>query len=161
MFREMRRKKQLIPENEVLEILAKGTTAVLGVIGDEGYPYTVPINYTYNDGKVYFHCAKTGHKLDAIKACDKVSLCVVAKDEVFSEELNTHFQSIIMFGKARILETDEEIVRAAQIFGLKYNSDKSIIDNEIKKDWDNLCVVEITVEHMTGKESLVFTNARG
>ena len=82
MFRKMRRHKQQLSQEETAEILKTGRTAVLGILGDDGYPYTVPINYVYADGKVYFHGARSGHKLDAIRRCAKVSLCVIEKDNV-------------------------------------------------------------------------------
>lgn len=82
MFREMRRKRQQLTEAECIEILKRNTSGVLAVSGDNGYPYAVPLNYVYDGGSVYFHCAKSGHKLDAIRTCDKVSLCVVEQDLV-------------------------------------------------------------------------------
>jgi hypothetical protein len=159
-FRKMRRFNQQLSNEEVIEILNAGKTAVLGLVGDGGYPYTVPVNYVYTDGKIYFHCAKSGHKIDAIKQCDKISLCVVARDDVIKEKLTTCFTSVIVFGKARILETDEEIFNAAEILGLKYNDDKEVVDKEIKREWDALSCVEITIEHMTGKEGLELTRER-
>lgn len=161
MFRKMRRIKQQLPEAEALEILKTGKTAVLAVLGDEGYPYTVPVNYVLADnGKIYFHCARSGHKLDALRRCDKVSLCVVAQDDVIASALETHFRSVIAFGRARILADDAERFRAAEIFGLKYCPDKAAVDREIRREWDALCVVEITIEHLTGKEALALTRAR-
>ena len=115
MFRKMRRFKQLLPEQETVSIIDGAKTGVLGVIGDDGYPYTVPINYVYADGKVYFHGARSGHKLDAIRRCAKVSLCVIEKDNVVKEELTTYFKSVILFGKARVLEKEDEIFHAAEI----------------------------------------------
>lgn len=153
MFREMRRFKQQLSEKESIEILKTGKTGILGVLGDNGYPYTVPINYVYEDGKIYFHGAKVGHKIDAIKQCNKVSLCVVEKDDVIKDELTTYFRSVILFGKARILETDEEIFHAVRVLSLKYNNDKEVIDKGIKKSWDRLSCVEIIIEHLTGKEA--------
>ncbi len=159
-FRKMRRFKQELNEKETLEILANGKTGILGVIGDYGYPYTVPVNYVYENGKIYFHCAKAGHKLDAIRQCDKISLCVIEKDDIIKEELTTYFRSVIVFGRTRILETDEEIFNAAEIFGLKYNEDKEAVDKEIRREWNALCCVEITIEHMTGKEAIELTRMR-
>lgn len=72
MFRKMRRYRQQLSQEETISILKSGKTAVLGVLGDDGYPYTVPINYVYADGKIYFHGAKSGHKIDAIKRCGRV-----------------------------------------------------------------------------------------
>ncbi len=153
MFREMRRFKQQLSEKESIEILKTGKTGILGVLGDNGYPYTVPINYVYEDGKIYFHGAKVGHKIDAIKQCNKVSLCVIERDDVIKDELTTYFRSVILFGKARILETDEEIFHAVSVLSLKYNNDKEVVDKGIKKEWGRLSCVEIVIEHITGKEA--------
>lgn len=160
MFRDMRRFRQQLPAEESAQLLREGTTAVLGVLGDDGYPYTVPVNYVYTDGKIYFHGAKAGHKFDAITRCDKVSLCVVAQDKVVSEELTTHFKSVIVFGRARVLETEDEVFRAAELLGLKFNPDRERVDAEIRRERNALCCVEITVEHMTGKEAIELTRAR-
>lgn len=152
MFREMRRKLQQLPQEECERILREGKTAVLALAGDDGYPYAVPVNYVYDGGKIYFHCAKTGHKLDALRRCEKVSVCVVDRNDVAPERLATDYMSVIVFGRARILEDDEEIYRAVEVFGLKYNPDREAVRREIRREWDALCCVEITVDHMTGKE---------
>lgn len=160
MFREMRRFKQQLNEAETVEILKEGKTGILGVLGDDGYPYTVPVNYVYEDGKIYFHGAKSGHKQDAIAHCDKVSFCVIDKDDVVADELTTYFKSVIVFGRARVLETDEETFHAAEVFGLKYNEDRDRVDAEIRREWNALRCVEIVIEHMTGKEAIELTRAR-
>lgn len=90
MFREMRRKKQLLPEEEAIAILKEGTFGVLALSGDDGYPYAVPISYVYEGGKLWFHCAKSGHKLDAIRREPKASFCVTAQDKVVPEIGRAH-----------------------------------------------------------------------
>ena len=85
MFREMRRKKQLLSEEACIAVLDRGTSGVLAVSGDDGYPYTVPLSYVYCDGKIYFHSAKSGHKIDAIKNSSKVSFCVIDQDKIVPE----------------------------------------------------------------------------
>ena len=80
MFREMRRIKQLLPEDTAKEILARNTGGTLALLGDDDYPYAVPMSYVYADGKIYFHCAKEGHKIDAIRNHDKASFCVIDQD---------------------------------------------------------------------------------
>lgn len=160
MFREMRRKKQLLSAEESEHILRESRTAMLALSGDDGYPYVVPINYAFVDGRIYFHGAKTGHKIDAIMRNDKVSLCVVQHDELVSEELTTYFRSVTVFGRARILENDDEKLAAAQKFGMRFYPDKDRVDNEIRHECDALCVVEITPEHITGKEAIELVRAR-
>lgn len=160
MFREIRRIKQKLSEEEAIEILKRGQTAVLAVLGDDDYPYTVPINYVYQNGKIYFHGAKQGHKLDAIKKHDKVSLCVIDKDELVKDELTTYFRSVIIFGKATVITDEKQTYHAAEIFGLKYNDDKEKVDKEIEREWKALTYVEITIEHISGKEAIELVKAK-
>ena len=160
MFREMRRFRQQLSDEETAAILKNGKTGILGVNGDGGYPYTVPVNYVYSGGKIYFHGAKAGHKFDAMKANDKVSFCVIDKDDVVAEELTTYFRSVIAFGRVRILDDESEIIEAARILGLKYYNVPEAVDREILRDLARLCCFEITVEHLTGKESIELVRAR-
>lgn len=160
MFREMRRSNQQLSDEETKEILRLGKTAVLAVIGDGGYPYTVPINYVYAGDKIYFHGAKSGHKFDSIMANDKASLCVIEKDDVVADELTTYYKSVIVFGRVKVTETDEDTYRAAELLGLKYLSNEAVVDREIKNTLNRLCCFEISIEHMTGKEAKELTKMR-
>lgn len=107
-FREMRRCKQALERTVVEDILRRGSSGVLAVLGDDAYPYAVPLSYVYADGKLYFHGAKEGHKIDAIRQHAKASFCVIDRDAVVPEEYTTYFRSVIAFGRMRILETDAE-----------------------------------------------------
>lgn len=161
MFRPMRRGAQSVPPEECLDILRRGATAILAVAGDDGYPYAVPLNYLYHEGSVFFHCAKAGHKLDAIRARDKVSLCVIDADTVVPEEYATSFRSVIAFGRARILDDDTEKRRALELLTDKYAPhDEEGKQQEIAKDFARVCMVEIRLEHITGKEGLALARAR-
>ena len=99
-------------------MLDRGTSGVLAVQGDSGWPYAVPLSYAYEDGKLWFHCARTGHKLDAILLEPKVSFCVVDRDQVVPLEYTTYFRSVILFGKARVLEDPAEVRAALEKTGL-------------------------------------------
>lgn len=161
MFREMRRKKQLLDEKLSLEILEKSSSGVLALLGDEGYPYTVPISYVYSDGKIYFHGAKSGHKVDAIRNCDKASFCVVEKDEVIAEEYTTYFRSVVAFGRIRILEKEADIRRSIEILAAKYGpGDKEKDLQAIEREYAALCMFELSVEHLTGKEAIELVRQR-
>ena len=115
MFREMRRKRQQMPESEAIAILERGSHGVLAVLGDGGYPYAVPISYVYEAGKIYMHCAKSGHKLDAVRACEKASFCVVDRDEVVQAEFTTHYRSVIAFGRVHEITGEAGKRRAAAL----------------------------------------------
>ena len=161
MFREMRRKKQLLPEKLSEEIMVNGITGILGVTGDHGYPYTVPLNYVYHNGAIYFHCAKTGHKLDAIRNNNKVSFCVVEQDQVIPEAFTTYFRSVIAFGKAAEVTEKEEKLRVMRLFNQKYAPGRDEAGQmEVQREWDILCVQKIDVEHFTGKEAIELVKSR-
>ena len=85
-FRKMRRFRQQLAKSECDAILSAGTSGTLALLGDNGYPYAVPISYVYADGKLYFHSARTGHKVDAIRQYDKASFCVIAADDIHPSE---------------------------------------------------------------------------
>ena len=153
-FRPMRRIAQQLSREECEQILSDATSGVLGVYGDGGYPYTVPVSHVYKDGKIYFHCAVSGHKLDAIRRCGKVSFCVIAQDDVLPAERTTAFISVVAFGRARIAGSEEELRYIADLVGKKFSGDypedcQKEIDETIASH--RLACVEITVEHMTGK----------
>lgn len=162
MFREMRRKRQAISLEESVAVLMRGTSGVLAVLGDNGYPYAVPISYAYYGTHIYFHCAKAGHKLDAIKQNHKVSFCVIDKDEVIPDEYTSYFRSVIVFGTIRIIENEREKRSAIEKLALKYvlendaNHRKACID----KEWGALCMLEMTIEHLTGKEAIELMRAK-
>src|SRR5690554_4137595 len=103
MFIKMRRDKQSLSQEQIVEVLNRQTSGVLGVNGYQGFPYTVPLSYAYKDGKLFFHCAKEGHKLDSIKKDNKVTFCLIDKDEIVEEKFDTLFRSVIIFGRAYIL----------------------------------------------------------
>lgn len=156
MFREMRRKRQMLSQERTEDILRRGTSGVLALEGDNGYPYAVPISFIYDGEKIYFHCAKKGHKLDAIARNPKASFCVVEQDQIVPEKYTTYFRSVIVFGKIRVLEDDREKREAIEKLALKYAPDDTAENREkaIDRDWAPLCMLEMTPEHMTGKESV-------
>lgn len=162
MFREMRRKKQALSPEECIQILNRGTSGVLAVSGDDDYPYAVPLSYVYHDNKIFFHCAKTGHKLDAIARNEKVSFCVIDKDQVVPDKYTTYFRSVIVFGKARILEEEAEKRSALEILAVRYapGHDESRLSQVIEKEFNIVCMIELTMDHMTGKEAIELAKAK-
>lgn len=161
MFREMRRIKQQLTKEECVAVLERGSSGVLAVMGDGGYPYAVPLSYVYENESIWFHGATVGHKLDAIRRNEKFSFCVVDQDVVIPEKLTTAYRSVIVFGKAHILEDAQEIRAAAWAMGRKYSpgmDDK--IEEEINIEFPNMAVVRLDIEHMTGKEGMELYKAR-
>ena len=153
MFRDMRRSSQQLDREQCEEILARASWGVLAVLGDEGYPYTVALNHVYLDGALYFHCATSGHKLDAIRACDKVSFCVVDADDVVPQEYTTYFRSVVAFGRARVVEDEEEKARSLRALGNRFNPDPQATDVEAAHGAARLHMVRIDIEHLSGKQA--------
>lgn len=157
MFRKMRRSKQELPADEALRLLEAGSSGVLALLGDGGWPYAVPLSYAYAAGKLYFHCARAGHKLDAVRGEPRASFCVVAQDLVVPEKYTTHYRSVIAFGRVRILEDGDEKRRGIELLAERFAPDDSaghrrrVVDSE----WDNFCVLEFDIEHITGKEAKI------
>ena len=152
MFREIRRKKQLLPEETAEEMLKRNTSGTLALLGDDDYPYAVPLSYVYLNGKLYFHSAKNGHKIDAVRNYEKASFCVIDQDQIVPEKFTTHYRSVIAFGKVRLIEEVEEMRSIATALAMKYSGDfAEQIPNEFKAYVNNLVIIEMTIEHMTAK----------
>ena len=153
MFREMLRKKQQLSQRECVDILKTQLRGVLSVLGDDGYPYGMPINHYYceADGKLYFHSGRYGHKIDAIRRCDKASFCTY--DEGFRREGEwaLNIRSVIVFGRMRVVEDRERAIELVRKLSYKYTDDETYIEGEIKKTGKIVLVYELIPEHMTGK----------
>ncbi|MBE5781277.1 MAG: pyridoxamine 5'-phosphate oxidase family protein [Clostridiales bacterium] len=154
MFRTMRRSGQALPQEEVDSILRTEQTGVLAVLGDEDYPYTVPMNFCYDGESIYFHCAKEGHKLDAVLKHHKASFCVIHKDEVEPETYSTRYQSVIAFGKVEPITDAEHMIRALVALAEKYAPMRTLREHkaEIEQDFSRVMVLKMAIEHVTGKE---------
>ena len=154
MFRKMRRFRQELSAAQAREVLEKCTCGVMACMGDDGYPYTVPLSYVYHDGHIYFHSALEGHKIDALRREEKVSFCVVQQDLVVPEELTTYFRSVVAFGRARLIEDEAEKHRALMLLGLRYlPGDDAEVQRHIDEAIRRTAVVDIEIEHLTGKEA--------
>lgn len=161
MFREMRRNKQLLTTKEIDAIMEKCTNGVLSCLGDDDYPYSVPLSFVYFNHKIYIHSAKSGHKIDAIEKHPKVSFAVIEEDVIVSKEYTTYFRSVIAFGKARVVE-GEEGKEAFMALVKKYSGDQP--EEEQHKEVEgckHAYVIAIDVEHITGKEAIELVRAKG
>ena len=151
----MRRFRQQLTESECYAILSMGTSGTLALLGDNGYPYAVPISYVYADGKLYFHSARMGHKIDAIRQHDKASFCVIAADDIHPSEFTTYFRSVIAFGRIQIIESEDERMYAASLLGARYNpGDDTGLQKELEKGLSHMLVLRLDIEHLTGKEAI-------
>lgn len=153
MFREMVRKKQQLTSQECIRLLKAEPRGVLSLLGDEGYPYGLPIDHWYNeeDGCLYFHGGKQGHKVDAMRRCDKASFCVY--DAGYREESDwaLNIKSVIVFGRIEIVEDHEAAIALTRQLSLKYTQDIAYIEEEVQKYGHEVLVFRLVPEHITGK----------
>lgn len=153
MFRGLTRKKQQISEAECTEMLKKEPRGVLSVLGDDGYPYGMPMNFWYceDNGHIYFHGGKTGHKIDALKRCDKVSFCVYDQGYRRDGEWALNIRSVICFGRIKAVENQSMAMEISRKLSFKYTSDSEYIEKEIVSSGPGTLCLELIPEFITGK----------
>ena len=154
MFRRIRKKKNEIDINAAHELLESGRRGVFAVNGDDGYPYAIPINYYYDKDsqKIYFHGAKAGHKVDALRANDKVCFTVFGNETIKEEAWAPYMQSVVVFGSCHLVEDIEKSLELLKRFAMKYYPDEELADEEIARAGKAAQMFEIEIEHMSGKE---------
>ena len=149
----MRRSDKALPSDVVVSLLQEGEYGVLSTVDGDGQPYGVPLNYTFDNGRLYFHCALAGHKLDNLLANDKVSFCVVGRTKVLPAEFTTEYESVIATGTASVVQGDEKYQALVSLVE-KYSSEFVDSGREYIKKLDSQTkVVKIEIDSMTGKVS--------
>ncbi len=153
MFRPMRRIKQQISDAECVEVLKNTKRGVLSLMGDDGYPYGIPIDHWYceEDGKIYFHGAKEGHKIDSIRRCDKVSYCTYDEGYRREGEWALNIRSVIVFGRISLVEDEELARRICTELTRKFTDDEEYLAKELRNAFPRVQCLAITPKHMTGK----------
>jgi hypothetical protein len=153
MFREMRRSKQELSQQECVELLNSQPRGVLSLLGDDGYPYGIPMTHWYNaqDGKLYFHGAKSGHKIDALNAWDKVSFCVYDAGYRKEGEWSLNIRSVVVFGRIRAVDDPKKAAEICHALCRKFSDDPDYPQREWRQAGDSVLCLELTPEHITGK----------
>lgn len=155
MFRSLRRKARAISDEAAKELLAHERRGVLAVNGDDGYPFAIPVNYLYDEeaGKIYIHGAKAGHKVDALKKCDKVCFTVYGNEHAApGEEWAPYVQSAVVFGRCALIDDYEQAAEKIGRMAAKYYPSAEMVDEEMSKSGKGMLLYEITIEHLTGKQ---------
>lgn len=154
MFRTIRKKKNEINNLAINSLLKNNRRGILAVNGEDNYPYAIPINFLYDEeiNKIYFHGARSGYKVDALKKCDKVCFTTYG-NEIFKEEnWAPYMQSVVVFGRCHLLESNEKSIKILKKFALKYYPSEQLVEEEIKKCGKAVQMFEIEIEHLSGKE---------
>ena len=154
MFRPVRKKKNEISAEEAKALLCHARRGVLAVQGDDGYPYAIPVNYLYDESarKIYFHGARAGHKVDALRACDRVCFTVLGDEIIRDEPWAPYMQCAVVFGRCRLLESGPEALALIKRLAMKYYPDERLAEEEIAASGKAVQMYEITIEHLSGKE---------
>lgn len=154
MFRPIRKKKNEISTEDAKELLRTSRRGILAVNGDEGYPYAIPINYFYDETseKIFFHGSRVGHKVDALKVCDKICFTVTGPETVKEEVWAPFVKSAVVFGRCRPIEDTEYALKMLRQFTMKYYPDEQTMEEEIDRSAVAVQMFEITIEHISGKE---------
>lgn len=154
MFRHIRKKKNEIDVNVAQALLQNSRRGVLAVNGDDGYPYAIPVNYFYDteNQKIYFHGARAGHKVDALKACDKICFTVYGNEQIKEEAWAPFMQSVVVFGRCHLLEAGPKATALLKRFAMKYYPNEQLADEEIEHAGKAVQMFEIEIEHLSGKE---------
>ena len=155
MFREMRSKANMLTNEEVENILKTSPNGTLALYGENGYPYSVPVNFVYSDGKIYFHGAAEGYKLDCMKKDPHVSFSVIGKDDIAKENFTTLFSSVIAFGTIRVIDTMEAKIPVLEAMVGKYSAEFMESGKELIRKGCGSVAYELTIDHMTGKKGML------
>lgn len=154
MFRELSRKNKQLSQDECVELLTNETRGVLAVNGEDGYPYAMPMNHFYNpdDGCLYFHCGKKGHRIDSLMRSQKVSFCVCEQGTREDGDWAYCVRSVIVFGKMEFIEDLNQIVPITTALCHKFTDDEAYIQNEIEHYAKATLLLKLTPEHICGKK---------
>ena len=151
----MRRRRQQLSTEEAVAILQKSTAGTLALLGDNDYPYAVPLSYVYQDGRIYFHSALAGHKVDAVRKNEKASFCVIEQDDVQPKKYTTFYRSVIAFGRVRVVDDEAEKMRMARMLGDRYNpNDDVALSRELESGLSRMLMIRLDIEHLTGKQAI-------
>ena len=150
-FRPLGRIKQQLSEDECFEILKKQKRGILSVNGDNGYPYGTPINHYYEDGYLYFHGGRFGHKIDALRKDNKASYCVYDEGYRNEGEWFLNIKSVIVFGRVEFIEDEEKVIEISKKLSYKFTKDDDYIEEEIRKSLKITLMFALKIEHITGK----------
>lgn len=152
MMHDMRRIDRSVSETEAREIMTRADHGFLATVGEDGWPYAVPVNHVLAGELLYFHCALSGHKLENLAQEPRVAFSAVASAEILPKEVTTRYESAIVFGRASVVEDPLEKRQALELLGLRFCAGfEAEIQEEIRKDGPKTIVVRIRIERITGK----------
>lgn len=157
MFREMRRARQQLGREECDEVLGGAMRGVMAFLGDDDYPYAVPLDYLYapEEARLYFHGARVGHKVDAMRAHDKASFCVMDEGRPTAKRFGLDVRSVICFGRLRSIDDQDEAREVSRRLGMRYLGSvypsADDVEQEVAHSGGRVFCYYLQIEHMSGK----------
>ena len=153
MFREITRSKQKISKEECDELLARETRGILALNAEDGYPVALPMNHFYeaSENTVYFHCGRSGYKLDCLRASDKACFTVTELGQRHPGEWWLTAKSVVVQGRIEIIDDHDKIRFISEKLCRKFTNDTEYIESEITRYIDATLLLALHIEHMTGK----------
>jgi uncharacterized protein len=152
MVHDMRRIDRALSEDEARRILARADHGFLATVGEDGWPYAVPVNHVLAGDLLYIHCALSGHKLDNLAHEERVAYSAIAHAEISPKEVTTRYESAIAFGRAGVVADPGEKLKALELLGNRFCAGfEAEVQEEILKDGAKTLVVRIRIERITGK----------
>ena len=154
MFREIRRKNNVISISDAKQLLKNERRGVLALNGDDDYPYAIPINFLFceNENKIFFHGSRVGYKVDCLNRNDKVCFTVYGNITIKEETWAPFVQSVVVFGKCKLIKNNDLAIKILEEFARKYYQDEELIYKEIYTSNKAVQIFELEIEHISGKQ---------
>lgn len=152
-YRPMRRFAQSLSKEECESLLKTIKRGVLSVIGDGGAPYGVPLNFYFDEESysIFFHGAKVGHAVDSLRKDNRASFCIMDEGVKLEGDWAFTVKSVILFGKIEFVEDLKKTEKACRAIAGRFDGGSDYIDKEIEKALSRVQVLELHIEHITGK----------
>ncbi len=148
----MRRKDREMPAEFAYEVSDVCEWATLAMVDEEQKPYCVPLSIVRKDNAIYFHCAKSGKKTDALKANDEVCISCVGYTHRMENEFTTEFESAIVQGKAAEVNDEAEKVEALRLLCQRHTpAHMAAFDSELAQSLSRTAVWKVEISSITGK----------
>lgn len=149
MEKDMRRKDREETSEEFFDEVFAAAEELFLAMNDEVCPYGVILNFARQGDVIYIHCAKSGKKLDLIRANGNVSFCLACGVKIDTLRATTYYKSVFGTGMATIVEKDEEKCRALDLLARRYNA-RCQVPADIKSA-NRVAIIKIVIESLTGK----------
>jgi hypothetical protein len=154
-MREMRRKDREMGKEFALSVIDRSEFGTLATVNEDGTPYCIPLSVARMDDRLYFHAAKEGQKLENVQRNPSVCLsfaCGIHVPSVEIDTFTTEYESAIVFGKATVVEDDEERLLGLRLISERFSpGSMPFFDDAAKRGLPATAIVRVDIEGISGK----------